>query len=337
MKKGTKIALAIGVVLLAVGATMVNIAVGRGEKADFSFGINGGRMFSGVNQNGYTVCTEGEVSFDVSDVEKLDLDWLSGTVSVEAYDGDELIVREKIDGSATDEMRMRWRLSGGELSVLPCANNVRNLPTKHLTVLVPRTAELRELSTDATSAYTKIDGVTLTGDLEVDSSSGDVEIVNCVCRAISADSTSGAQSVRDCACAGIKLNNTSGGKSIENCAVSGEVKIDGTSGSSGVRNLSCTGIEIDGTSGSVRLEELKCSGKADVVGSSGTVYISFAEAPSGVSVDSTSGDVTLVFPKGTGLDLDFDSASGKFSGELSSGSLRVEVDTTSGDLRIEYR
>ena len=324
MKNGTKIALAIGIILLAVGATIVNIAVGRGDKADFSYGTKDGSVFSGfsvgkgVDQKGYTVCTDGEESFRTSEVRKLDLDWVSGTVTVEAYDGGELIVREKIDGSATEQQRMRWRLSGGELSVLPCADNLTDLPTKHLTVLVPEAMEAEWLNVDVSSAKVTIDGLSLSGEIDVDSASGRVEIANCICRELFIDSASGAQSVTD-------------------CVVDGLVESDSASGSFEAIGLSCGALDVDGASGAVRAEDLLCGGSVDIDSGSGSVYLSFGAAPKSVNVDTASGAVTLVFPKGTGIDLHYDSASGKLSGELSAGKLSVDVDTVSGDLRIEYR
>ena len=72
-------------------------------------------------------------------------------------------------------------------------------------------------------------------------------------------------------------------------------------------------------------------------GASGSVRLGFAAAPERVEVDSSSGSVTLSFPKGTGLDLDYDSGSGKLRGEVIYGDLPVKVDTGSGSLTIEYK
>ena len=56
-----------------------------------------------------------------------------------------------------------------------------------------------------------------------------------------------------------------------------------------------------------------------------------------MKVDTASGSVKLAFPRGTGLDLDYDSSSGKLKGEVVYGDLPAEVDTSSGSLTIEYR
>ena len=340
MKKGTRIALVIGVILLAVGATIINIAVGRAKKAGVPALEGMSWSFSsapGYDQKGCTVCTDGEESFDAAGIERLDLDWVSGSVSVEKYDGKQIVVREDIDASAKEELRMRWKIENGTLFILPCANNVRDLPEKRLTVLVPAAAKLIDADIDVSSAAVSVRDLELSGDIDVDAASGGTEISNCVCRCINIDSASGAQSVRDCECDGIRLNSASGAQSLENCAAEGTVESDRASGAFTATDLRCGALDSDGASGKLRVDGLDCAGGVNANSMSGDVYISFASVPEAVGVDTASGDVTLVFPEGTGIDLDYDTASGKLGGELKTGELPVEVDTASGDLRIEYR
>ena len=47
--------------------------------------------------------------------------------------------------------------------------------------------------------------------------------------------------------------------------------------------------------------------------------------------------MTLTLPQGTGVNLLFDSSSGKLGGELVRGDLPIDVETSSGDLTIAYR
>ena len=295
MKTGTKIALLIGIILLAVGATMCNIAYGRGERISARLKTKGGTV-----QTGYTVCPDGEESFDADGIERLSIDWVSGSVRVEPYDGDEILVREKAGGALSENDRLRWRLRGGELSILSCGEGVGALvqvPDKELTVLVPERFSPREIDLDSASADVAVRALNVKGMLTIDTASGDVRIEDLRCSALDIDVASGDISLAD---------------------------------------VSCDGLELDTASGSITADALVCRDvEADTA--SGDVSLVFSEAPRSVDADSMSGDVTLVFPKGTGLKLDFDTASGKLYGDYESGSLPLSVDTASGDLTIKYR
>ena len=56
-----------------------------------------------------------------------------------------------------------------------------------------------------------------------------------------------------------------------------------------------------------------------------------------MDVETTSGSVELTFPKGTGIDLDYDRSTGSLHGDVIHGALPVEVETTSGSLTIRYQ
>lgn len=295
MKKGTKIALLIGILFLALGATMCNIAYGRGERISARLGKKGGSV-----QTGYTVCLDGEERFDADGVERLSIDWVSGSVRIESYDGEEILVREKAGETLSENDRLRWRLRSGELSILSCAESVgvlTRLPDKELTVLVPSGFSPREIDLDGASADFSVRALSVKGTLTADTASGDVRIGDLRCAALDVDTASG------------------------------EIRLD---------EVSCDDLALDTASGSITAEGLACR-TVETDTASGDVSLAFLEAPRSVDADSMSGDVTLVFPKGTGLKLDFDTASGKLYGEVESGALSVSVDTASGDLTIEYR
>ena len=317
MKTATKIGLLIGILLLAFGLTVLQIAHHRGE--DFSVQLNGVTLSNarGYDQKGYTVCRSGEESFSAKDVRSLKLDWLSGSATVVRYEGKEVLVSEKASVKLSEDECLRWKLSGGELSILPCANGVRNLPTKELTVLVPWSLTLEDLNVDVASASAFVDGIDTKDKLAIDAASGSL-------------------SVESCRCGELKLNSASGSQTVRLTEVRGDVDAEMASGSFTAASLSCGKFTIESGSGSLRAEELSCR-SAKAHSASGSVKLGFAEAPEKVEVDTASGSVTLGFPKGTGLDVDYDTASGRLYGEVVYGDLPVDVDTASGSLTIEYR
>lgn len=342
MKKRTKIALAVAAILLAVGATLCNIARGRGESLlsllqSGGMSVSSGQAQIGDRQKGYTVCLTGEESFSTDDVRSLTLEWISGSVEVEPWDGDTVVVREEAAEPLTEDQRLRWKLVDGGLRVLCCANGETKLPDKRLTVLVPRADSLVFVDTDAVSASIRYSDLHVSTDLDAASTSGEIL-------------------VRGCEGLWLDIDTTSGAVTVEETSVKEEIDLDTTSGDIAVHACSCSVFDADTVSGAVRAEELAVGeelnvdtgggavelralaarGSVDVDTISGRVLVQMSAQPREVDVDTTSGAVALSLPKGTTVDLSFDTASGRLSGMLSSapGGIPVDVDTVSGDLTI---
>ena len=158
MKTWKKVLLLIAILLLALGATLTQLAHRRGDSylANLSFGVSGNY---GYDQKGYTVCRSGEADFAAKDVRAISLDWNAGSVTVERYSGSTVLVREEAKRTLKEDECLRYKLSGGELSILPCANRVSSLPEKHLTVFIPQRLVLEGLAVDVSSANVKVSGV----------------------------------------------------------------------------------------------------------------------------------------------------------------------------------
>ena len=341
MKTWKKIVLLIGILLLAFGLTVLQIAHHRGESfATGLAGLNGLGTNSAVHldydQKGYTVLKNGEESFSAGEVEALQIDWISGGVSVERWDGKELVVREKASAKLSEDECLRFRLSGGTLSILPCANKVRALPEKQLTVLVPQSLTLSELTADAASASVALRGLDVGGTIDLDSASGSLRAEDCRCAALDLDSASGSQHVLRCEARGaVDADSASGSITVEELGCL-SLNAGSTSGSQKIGALSCDTLKLSSVSGSQRVSGLECR-TAESSSTSGSVQIDFIAAPAGVDVETTSGSVELTFPKGTGIDLDFDRTSGSLHGEVLRGPIPVDVETTSGSLTIRYQ
>ena len=318
MKKGTKIALLIGILLLAFGLTVMQIARHRGE--GFSFSVPAVSSVGTLNydQKGYTVCADGEESFSTNEVKELKLDWLSGSVTVERYDGKAVVVREKAAVRLEEDECLRWRLSGGT------------------TVLVPQGLTLKGVDADSTSASVRVSGLSVRDAIRADSISGSLYAEDCVCGSLSLNSTSGSQHILRADVSGnVDADSISGSFTAEDLRC-GELDVDSTSGSHKISALSCGKLRLSSISGSQRVSGLDCR-EADASSTSGSVHLAFAAAPASVDVETTSGSVELTFPKGTGIDLDYDRSTGSLHGDVIHGALPVEVETTSGSLTIRYQ
>ena len=335
MKTWKKILLLIGILLLALGVTITKIAYGRGDSfsASLSFGAPG---TFGYDQKDYIVCRSGEESFAARGIERLSIDWSSGSVDVERYNGSTVLVREEAKRALEENECLRYKLSDGELSILPCANRVSNLPEKHLTVFIPQGLVLEGLAVDVSSADVKVSGVETEKAILLESSSGALQTEDCRCAELGLESSSGEQCVLRTEVGGaLRSESGSGAFRAENL-VCAAADLETTSGDQSIDGLLCDKLKLSASSGAVRGMALVC-GFVESESSSGQVSLAFDAAPAGIEIETSSGDVTLTLPRGTGINLLFDSSSGKLGGELVRGDLPVDVETSSGDLTIEYR
>lgn len=338
MNKRTKTALTVAVIMIVLGFAISFFAHGRGESI-----FNSGLMItSGVNfgsEAGYTVCTTGEFTLAPDEAALLDIDWLSGSVRVERYEGDNLLVREECSRDLTDAQRMRWKLSGQKLSVRFCANGQKQIPDKTLTVLVPKGWAREEVNVDASSADVLLSGIQVNETLSVATASGSIQIENCTCSSLITETASGDMRAYDSEVRGlVQSDAASGCVSMQNCTAE---RLESDT-SSGVVDFAgkLKEADVDTSSGAVSLAGLGEGSMAEVETASGGVTIQFDGKPKSINVDAVSGDIKLILPQGTGLDLDYETASGSLKGKplyLGSGDVPVQVETSSGDLTIEYQ
>ena len=334
MKTGSKIALLIGILLLAFGLTVMQIARHRGES--FSVGLSFGGETPEYDQKGFRVLRDGEERFAPGELDTLKIDWLSGSVSVESYAGGEIVVREKAASALTEEQSLRFRLSGGTLSILPCANRVRKLPVKDLTVLVPEGVTLTSVQADTSSASVALRALELRESAELESVSGSLRVEDCRCFKLELSSASGSQEVRRC-----EVKNALEASGVSGSFTAEEIdslflEVESSSGSQRIETANCDTLQLSSISGSQRVSGLDCR-TAKATSTSGSVRLSFDREPASVDVETSSGSVELSFPEGTGIDLDFDRRSGSLHGEVLRGPIPVNVETVSGGLTILYR
>ncbi len=151
-------------------------------------------------------------------VEELDIEWVSGDIGIEIYDGTAVVIEES--ANTTDEkLCVHWYNDGGTLKIRFAESGTHNMSNvvKDLTVKLPKKTLLDKLEIDAVSADMKLDGlfgkelelVTVSGKIEgvalsfdkieVESVSGNVELAladACVPKAIDCDSVSGNVTLR---------------------------------------------------------------------------------------------------------------------------------------------
>ena len=241
-------------------------------------------------------------------VKKLDIDWLSGSVSVVAGNGDSVLIREAAGGKIDKDMRVHWWLDGTTLRVKFCASGLKPRiyhGKKDLTVTVPETLSLSAISVDSASAEVSVLGASM-DELSVDTASG----------AIRVDTDCGLQSLRT----------------------------DSASGEQDIKVRSAVSAELDAASGKISLTADTVR-NLDIDTASGDVLCRLRKTPDDGSIDTASGKVAVVLPEDAAFTLKLSTASGKMNSDFAmkksgstyvcgSGDGRLHIDTASGAVSL---
>ena len=130
----------------------------------------------------------------------IDIEWISGQVNVELYDGEGIELSETLADGGAVSVPMEWRVDEDDstLDILSQPLTVSASEKKHLTVKLPRSMVLHELdihtvSADVSVDLTEEDTLTLQ-ELDVSSVSGNVSVSAANAGEISLSTTSGAVS-----------------------------------------------------------------------------------------------------------------------------------------------
>ncbi len=127
-----------------------------------------------------------------SSLDKLSIDWVSGTITIRPGDTDTILYQET---EVTDnEYQMVVQEKGSALKIQYCKDGVKlGWPMslhKDLTITVPQDWLCRELEIEAASATVEIDGLTIQ-EFDLDTASGTCRMVNCNVEEMDVDTASG--------------------------------------------------------------------------------------------------------------------------------------------------
>lgn len=247
---------------------------------------------------------------DITDtVERVEIQWLSGSVNVAAHKEDIVRFSEEANRTLTNDNSVHYWLDGTTLRIQFCDSGEWDLNglKKDLTVLLPEELILKGLKINGVSAEMEV-GSIQAEELNLNTVSGDLEVTGCTITE-SAD-----------------FDTTSGAVTAEVFGAMRELRASTVSGKVSVTAQSVETVDMDSTSGDLLL--------------------SAEETPDRIDADTVSGTVTLILPEDAGMTLRFDTVSGKLSSELpgetegkdsvfGDGACECSVDTTSGDLKIQ--
>ena len=329
-------------IAIAVCAVLLIAAVAMSLKGIFN-GIFGGSGFTYANEAKYTV---GDAVLDGA-VRNLDIGWINGEVNFEYHKGNTVELSETSRKTISEDMRMRWWLDGDTLRVRYAKSGFRLSgwdQEKTLTVTLPEGTAFGAVDIDVTSGNVNIPSLQA-DTLDVDATSGTLTAA-AEAGTVKVGTTSGDISLKLTGeTDSVTAEVTSGDISVE-AEQAGTVRASATSGRISVASPQIRDCETDSTSGDVNLA-VGVSERVKITGTSAKVDAALDEFVS-LEIDVTSGDVTLSLPEEPGFTADIDTASGKIDYSVplaregddyvcGDGSGKVTIETTSGDVRLNAK
>ena len=254
--------------------------------------------------------TAGNAEIATEGINRIDVDWVLGDVSMVLWDGKTVSVSEI--GDFADDKKVHTAVIDGALMIKFTASGNLGMKaaSKSLTVKIPETMVLSGIAADTVSADVSIDMKTEVKTVDIDTVSGSTDIRN-----LSGDS----------------------------------VGVDTTSGRITVSGATFVKAEFDSVSGRIEIDDSALTG-VDAETVSGKINCSFREGAVLDELDfsSVSGDIELMLPANVGFEAKLSSVSGDLNTDFAcvrngkiytcgDGSIKISADTTSGDLTINKK
>ena len=245
-------------------------------------------------------------------VKSLDVNWISGSVSIIAWDGDTVRIREDEDITDPDQ-QVHWYLESGRLHIQYCASKrfQADLPSKDLIIELPVgwASNLSSIEIETVSASVNLNDLD-TRELQIESVSGGFNLVK-----VSA----------------------------------ADADLDTVSGHISATDLNASIIDVETVSGTTTLSGWIGNGTFET--GSGDVTLTSNGTPEALDLKTVSGNITLIYPlTGTILNEGFrvvlDTVSGDIKSELhytkagnnysfGSGKHVYTFESVSGDLIVK--
>ncbi len=234
-----------------------------------------------------------------SDIEQIDIEWVSGKVTVEYWDSDRIAITE-LDWHGnpitdTDNM-LRWRLENQKLRIRSRKwKTVRffgigsDQPEKQLLVQLPRNTVLGDLDIEAVSASVQVNDLKGVSNAKVTGVSGNVTLRNCEIYTVKMENVSGALSASG-KFHEVKCDTVSGSLSVVG-TVRDRIKMQTVSGNGTLtlsEDVSGFELEFDTVSGNISIDrDVRCSGDVYHYGDE-SLKIDFESVSGGLTVSKAS-------------------------------------------------
>ncbi len=172
-------------------------------------------------------------------VDSLNVDWVSGEISITPYDGSDIIITEYARRQLNEDEKLSYGVTGGTLNIryisTPMTFNM--MLTKKLEVFVPESIaeKLDVLYVNSTSAELTVSDLTVRA-LEIHETSGDSSILNIAADTVNVQSVSGEIDITSLDASKMTMGSVSGtitltgvtADTVKSGTTSGEQDFEGT-------------------------------------------------------------------------------------------------------------
>ncbi len=335
----------ITVLVMALG--FMSFAVGC-SKTPYSYVYN--HVYK--NESDYSV---GDFTYKGSDINKVNVNWAFGNVTVVEDDGEELTVSES-NNNLTEEQKMRYLISNGVLNIQFCKSGYNGDfkgVEKKLTVKIPKgikvdietlsaninlnDANPLDLELESSSGKIEIENVVVQKELSAKSSSGQIDISKIKAESVEVESSSGEIIIKEAtAQKNVELESLSGNIEADDM-IANKIEAESSSGKIIMHKANAPSIEIESTSGMITIESITTT-DVKIEASSGAIHADMLDCQS-INITTSSGNVYLSL-NGLGMSsLNHKTGSGKLhlSDNVSTtgGKVAVTVKTSSGNIDID--
>ena len=321
----------------------------KGWFSGVSFGNGGGNL-----RGAYEVA--GTYNVSPSGIDSIDINWVSGDVTVKPYDGSEIQFIEYSRRELGSDEYLSYSESGGTLTIkYSIANSLIYMPTKKLEVFVPRTLcdNLVRFNIDSTSADVNVDNISAST-YRIKSTSGSVNASILSSRTLDIGTTSGTITLKSATADDMKVHSTSGTMRVSE-VYAATLDARGTSGTIRISDTTVDTITVHSVSGGMHLEDVvtgylegdTTSGSIELEGSidsaslksnSGKITLSSSVAPASLIAKTTSGSIIVTIPGDSTVSVSHSTTSGKFSSEvptiMNTSDPQFRLSSTSGNIKI---
>lgn len=282
----------------------------------------------------------GRYHIDSSDIDGIDLDWVSGSVIVTPYEASDITLVEYAQRSLEADEVMEYKVNGAKLRVNFRPNNIKlfdNMPSKKLEVFIPyKLAEsIKELDVNTVSAFVEISEIS-PEDFSVSTVSGNCDAHTIKSNKININTTSGNITINNSEFDSIKTDTVSGRVNINN-VTSDRLSFNSTSGDVNISDTISTEVSHSSVSGVFDFDgELK---KLNANSTSGRVALTSRIVPEAIDIDTISGRINVSMPKSDEINVSYNTISGKFTCDfpvlMNKSDSNFSFSTGSGNIAIE--
>ncbi len=304
------------VLVIFLVALFVNLL--NGDTIEFK-----GLKIPTINFGGFSYKFDDESKYSIADgkintknINKLDIDWISGKIKIEEYSGDGIEFYEESSSSLSEDKKMRYMIDNGTLRIrfrkpYKTIGAFDKALNKTLVIRIPKSMEdgLTQLKIENVSSIIDINAL-IADNVIIDNVSGQINIKDLIANKLDVETVSGS------------VYAFAEAKSVEADSVSASINI----------NLESNSIE-----------------KIDVETVSGSIVLNLNSVPSEIDAETVSGSINVKLPENDGFVVKYSSISGKFNTDfevkLTKGeaiykdgkSSNIKIDTISGSINVNKK